>query len=436
MGDRGADHAGEHDGAERLEGEIAEEDLEGEEHPGDGGVKNRGDSARDPASHQRVHVVALDPDRLSEAASDGRPDLDDRPFGTGRPTRADGQRARYRLGQRHPRADDPALAIGCVHDFGHTVAARFAGEEMGDQTAGQGPNHGHDQQHESAEVQDAPFLQREAEPQLEQLVKQVRAHPGRHAHDHREQQQRAVATHADFVQQCVEGESPAHGCRGLLSLGTRVGRAVWPVCASSRTILTMNQNPANPRVGKNVYIAPTAYVGGDVRLGDGATVMHHAAIRGDIAPIRVGARTNVQDGSVLHTRYGIPLDIADEVVIGHRAVVHCRSVGTRTLIGIGAIILDEAEIGNHCIIAAGAVVTPGTQVPDGSVFGGVPARLLRPTHDGDRAEIARIVESYVEVGGRHAAGWYPNIADAAANHPGCDGGRGPDGPGVSTGAQG
>jgi carbonic anhydrase/acetyltransferase-like protein (isoleucine patch superfamily) len=179
----------------------------------------------------------------------------------------------------------------------------------------------------------------------------------------------------------------------------------------------MNQNPANPRVGKNVYIAPTAYVGGDVRLGDGATVMHHAAIRGDIAPIRVGARTNVQDGSVLHTRYGIPLDIADEVVIGHRAVVHCRSVGTRTLIGIGAIILDEAEIGNHCIIAAGAVVTPGTQVPDGSVFGGVPARLLRPTHDGDRAEIARIVESYVEVGGRHAAGWYPNIADAAANHP-------------------
>jgi len=166
------------------------------------------------------------------------------------------------------------------------------------------------------------------------------------------------------------------------------------------------------RIGQNVYLAPTAYVGGDVVIGDECTIMHHVVIRGDVAAIRLGARSNVQDGAVLHTRYGVPLIIADEVVIGHRAVVHCQSVGTRSLIGIGAIVLDNAEIGEHCVIAAGAVVLPGTCVPSGTVFGGIPARRLRDTHDRDRAEIDRIVGVYLTLGRRHAAGEYPNAAGA------------------------
>jgi len=92
-----------------------------------------------------------------------------------------------------------------------------------------------------------------------------------------------------------------------------------------------------PKLGSEVYIASTAYVGGDVEIGDRSTVMHHVMIRGDIAAIRLGARVNIQDGAIVHTKNGVPLDIADDVGVGHRAIVHCRRVGSRTLIGMGSI---------------------------------------------------------------------------------------------------
>lgn len=166
---------------------------------------------------------------------------------------------------------------------------------------------------------------------------------------------------------------------------------------------------ANVRLGKNVYLAPTAYVGGDVVLGDECTVMHHACIRGDIAPIRLGRRVNVQDGSILHTRAAVPLEVADNVAIGHRVVLHCRSVASWSLIGSGAIVLDDAVIGSGCLIAAGSVVTPGTHVPDGKLAAGVPATIRRDLTDADRAEIERIVLSYVETGNRHSRGEFPNV---------------------------
>ncbi len=165
-----------------------------------------------------------------------------------------------------------------------------------------------------------------------------------------------------------------------------------------------------PVLGRDVYIAPTAYVGGDVVLGDQVAVMCQAVIRGDIAPIRVGARTNIQDGVVLHTDDGTPLDIADEVSIGHRAVVHCRRIGPRTLIGIGAILLDDCVIGSHCIVAAGTVLAPGTTVPDGSVVMGVPSRIVREVGERDMKAIDRAVHNYVRIGHLHAEGRYPNIA--------------------------
>lgn len=170
-----------------------------------------------------------------------------------------------------------------------------------------------------------------------------------------------------------------------------------------------------PKLGEGVYIAPTAYVGGDVTIGDRSTVMHHVVIRGDIAAIRLGARVNIQDGSIVHTPHGVPLDIADDVGVGHRAIVHCRSVGSRSLIGMGAILLDDCVIGSHCIIAAGTVLPPGTTIPDGSVVMGVPGRIVRQTSEQDLAVIDHVVESYIELGARHAAGRYPNIVTDQAN---------------------
>lgn len=162
-----------------------------------------------------------------------------------------------------------------------------------------------------------------------------------------------------------------------------------------------------PQYGSDVYIAPTAYVAGDVTFGNHCSVWHQVVIRGDVAPIRLGARVNVQDGTIIHTKTGVPLTIADDVGIGHRAVVHCKSVGSGTLIGIGAIVLDDAEIGADCVIAAGAVVPPGRQIPAGKVVAGVPGRVLRDVTDADRAYVRFVVQGYVTLAQRHARGEFP-----------------------------
>ena len=173
--------------------------------------------------------------------------------------------------------------------------------------------------------------------------------------------------------------------------------------------------PIFPRLGVNVYLAPTAYVGGDVVVGDHSTIMHHVTIRGDIAPIRIGAAVNIQDGSVVHTKYGVALEISDEVGIGHRAIVHCRRVGRRCLIGMGSILLDDCEIGDECLIAAGSVLPPRTVIPSGSVVMGVPGRVVRRVNATDLEAINHVVESYLRIGRLHGSGFFPNIAGEAAN---------------------
>ena len=162
-------------------------------------------------------------------------------------------------------------------------------------------------------------------------------------------------------------------------------------------------------LGRDVYIAPTAYIGGEVTLGDSCTVMHHVVIRGDVSAIRIGSRCNVQDGTIIHTNRGVALDIADEVGIGHKAVVHCRSVGPRTLVGIGSIVLDDCEIGADCIIAAGALLPPNTKIPDGKVVMGIPGNIARDIKPDERLYIREVIESYIHLGRLHAAGTYPNI---------------------------
>ena len=172
----------------------------------------------------------------------------------------------------------------------------------------------------------------------------------------------------------------------------------------------MNESPKSlrPTVGRNVYIAPTAYVGGEVTIGDDCTIMHHVTIRGDVSKITIGRRVNVQDGTIIHTLTGVPLEIGDEVVIGHRAVVHCRRVGNRVLIGIGAVVLDNCEIGDGALIAAGAVLSPGTIVPAGKLVAGVPAKVIREVTEQQRGYVDYALENYARLNRDHAAGRYPN----------------------------
>jgi carbonic anhydrase/acetyltransferase-like protein (isoleucine patch superfamily) len=162
--------------------------------------------------------------------------------------------------------------------------------------------------------------------------------------------------------------------------------------------------------GKDVFVAPTAYIGGDVTLGDRCTVMHQVVIRGDVSAIQIGHRVNVQDGAILHTNRGVPMDIEDDVSIGHRAVVHCRRVAAGTLIGIGSIVLDDCEIGRGCLIAAGAVLPPGTIIPDGKVVMGIPGKVVRDVNENERLYFQEVTASYLHLGRLHAAGAYPHRA--------------------------
>jgi carbonic anhydrase/acetyltransferase-like protein (isoleucine patch superfamily) len=154
----------------------------------------------------------------------------------------------------------------------------------------------------------------------------------------------------------------------------------------------------------HIYAARTAVIVGDVTLGEDCNVWHHCVIRGDVAPIVVGRRVNIQDGSLLHCKNDVPLTIADDVAIGHHAILHCTRVGGRSLIGIRATVLDDCEVGEDCIIAAGTLLPPGTVVPDGSVMMGVPGKRVRETKQEEREYIQRVLKTYVELSRRHASG--------------------------------
>ena len=160
----------------------------------------------------------------------------------------------------------------------------------------------------------------------------------------------------------------------------------------------------------STYVARSAVIVGAVEMGDDCNVWHHAVLRGDLAPIRLGRRVNVQDGAILHCDAGVPLDIADDVAVAHRAIVHGRRVGSRTLIANGAIVLSNSDIGEDCIIAAGAVVPPRTTIPAGSIVMGVPAQIVRPANDKDHAYVRHVIESYLDLAVRHAAGEFEPYA--------------------------
>lgn len=156
-----------------------------------------------------------------------------------------------------------------------------------------------------------------------------------------------------------------------------------------------------PSIGEGVFIAPGAVVLGAVEMGVQSSAWYGAVLRGDINRIIVGAQSNVQDGSVLHVSDDCACVLGERVTVGHRAVVHACTVGDEVLVGMGAIILDGARIGPRCTIAAGALVTKNTVVPEGSLVVGSPARVVRPLSKDEQAANARLALKYVEVSRRY-----------------------------------
>lgn len=135
----------------------------------------------------------------------------------------------------------------------------------------------------------------------------------------------------------------------------------------------MNQAIIHP----SVFVAPGAFVVGDVVIGENSSVWYNAVLRGDMAQIVIGKNTNVQDGCILHTDPGSQLRLGDYVTVGHGAILHGCTVQEGSLVGMGAIVLDGAVIGRNCLIGAGALVTRRTVVPDGSLVLGNPAKIKR-----------------------------------------------------------
>lgn len=153
-----------------------------------------------------------------------------------------------------------------------------------------------------------------------------------------------------------------------------------------------------PQVGENVYIAPGAWIIGDVIVGNWVGIWFHTVIRGDVHYIRIGDETNIQDHATLHvTTDRFPLNIGNRVTVGHGAVIHGCTIEDECLIGMGAIIMDDAHIESHCIIAAGAVVTPGTRIPEGSLVTGIPAKVQKKLQDDGIQQIIKAAKGYVQL---------------------------------------
>jgi carbonic anhydrase/acetyltransferase-like protein (isoleucine patch superfamily) len=152
-----------------------------------------------------------------------------------------------------------------------------------------------------------------------------------------------------------------------------------------------------PVIHETAFVAPSADVIGEVTIGSHSSVWFQVVIRGDVHSISIGSRTNIQDHTMLHvTRKKSRLVIGDEVTVGHRATLHGCTVGNRVLIGMGAIILDDAVIGDDCIIGAGALVTKNTKIPPKSVVMGAPAKVVRQVTDEELAFLPKSAANYVQ----------------------------------------
>jgi carbonic anhydrase/acetyltransferase-like protein (isoleucine patch superfamily) len=144
----------------------------------------------------------------------------------------------------------------------------------------------------------------------------------------------------------------------------------------------------NPKIASSAFVSETAYIVGDVEIGENSNIWPGAVIRGDIAKITVGKNTSIEDNCVVHSATGII--IGDNTIVGHGAVLHCKKIGDNVLIGNNATVLDNAEIGDYCIIAAGSVVAPETKFPAESLAMGVPAKV--------KSKLSQKQKDYITIG--------------------------------------
>ncbi len=166
----------------------------------------------------------------------------------------------------------------------------------------------------------------------------------------------------------------------------------------------------SPQFGERCYVDETAVLFGDLVTGDDVSIWPLVAARGDVHHIRIGHRSNIQDGSVLHVTHdgpyspgGLPLLIGDDVTVGHKVILHACTIGNRCLIGMGSIVMDGAVIEDEVLLAAGAVVTPGKQLKSGYLYRGNPAREARPLSDSEREMLSYSAANYVKVKNNYLA---------------------------------
>lgn len=159
-----------------------------------------------------------------------------------------------------------------------------------------------------------------------------------------------------------------------------------------------------PEVHPAAWVADSAEVIGRVKLGADASVWYQSVLRGDNDLIAIGARTNLQDGCVLHADAGFPLTVGEGVIVGHKVMLHGCTIGDGALIGIGSIVLNGARIGRHCIVGAGALVTMGKTFPDGVLIVGSPAKVVRSLGPDEIARLAVNADEYVAQQRRHRSG--------------------------------
>jgi len=158
----------------------------------------------------------------------------------------------------------------------------------------------------------------------------------------------------------------------------------------------MSYRGKHPELHESVFLAEGAYVIGDVEIGAHSSVWFNAVVRGDVCPIRIGEKTSVQDNVTLHVTHDTgPLNIGNNVTIGHGAVLHACTVDDNVLIGMGATLLDHCVIEPWSVVAAGSLVKQGFRVPSGTLVAGVPAKVIRPITEEERANIAESPENYV-----------------------------------------
>ncbi len=158
----------------------------------------------------------------------------------------------------------------------------------------------------------------------------------------------------------------------------------------------LSYNGIWPSIAEDVFIAPGAVIIGAVTIHEGASIWYNTVVRGDVAPILIGRRTNIQDNCTLHVDADAPLTIGQECTIGHNAVVHGATLGDRVLVGINAVVLSHATIGAETIIGASALVSEHKQMPGGVLVMGVPAQVKRDLNEAERVHLIESAEGYYE----------------------------------------